>query len=486
MRSPTECQRVVASHQHDHSSVRVAQLADGRGHADGRLAAAGVRRRKELNGEIPRTSAEYREVAWQTLARSNTELLLFLRAWSVIAVLSCALIPSLAAAQQIDRPVFQVDRANPTADKPQSKLWFARGTWWTWLPNRVGSSLWRRTTSGWRREVALDDALHNLSGRADVLPDGDTVHAVLVNGLRLTFVTLHYVERIDTYRLADEPALLDVGDGEENDAIETATMARDGHGRFWIAYPWKRRMWVRATTNVDRTEWTAPFAVSDETDQDDLCAIVALPGAVGLAWSNQLDDTMNFRRHRDGADATHWEPIEEIERGDSNADDHISAVVDAQGVLLLATKNSVDRVGEPQLVLRIRNRPDGWQNLPYAPRTSTGQPSRPLILVGETPPCLLLLHTLYGPKGLPQAGEQRNTIVWQAIPLGKIEARSLAISFQPLIDPGTAVNNTTGCKAKLPKGHPWIVLSSDDQGNVYEGHLDATGIVEKTGLQSGQ
>ena len=374
------------------------------------------------------------------------------------------------------RPVFHVDARNPTADKPQSKLWFARGTWWAWLPNANGSGLWRRTDSGWNRQSALDDSLRSLPGRADVLADGDQVHAVLVKDRSLSVVELRFDNNAAEYELAADLVRFEVSGDDSGEIIETATIALDSRGTRWIAYPWQQRMWVRAKLDEQGTKWTAPIAVSDTTSRDDLCAIVTLPSAVGLAWSNQAEDSMNFRLHQDGDPAEEWGPVEVIERGEHNADDHINAKVAANGTVLLATKNSVDQVGEAQLVLRVREPTGRWHNIPYAARTSTGQPSRPVVLLAGEPSQLLLLHTLYGSPETGLSHERRNTIVWQATLLAKITAAQLAGRFQPAIEPGVAINNVTGCKAALPNGVPWIFLASDESGRVYEGRLDPAAI----------
>ncbi|MBN2290381.1 MAG: hypothetical protein JXQ83_13685, partial [Candidatus Glassbacteria bacterium] len=81
-------------------------------------------------------------------------------------------------------PVIFCGRADPTADKPQSKLWYAQGTWWAWLPGgESGGRLWRRGSQGaWIPAEHLDPVLAALPGRADVWAGarGDTVAAVLV------------------------------------------------------------------------------------------------------------------------------------------------------------------------------------------------------------------------------------------------------------------------------------------------------------------
>jgi hypothetical protein len=90
------------------------------------------------------------------------------------------------------RPAFQVSVAHPTKDKPQSKLWFAHGSWWAWLPTRDGSSVWRRTEKGWLRQSSLDRALFGLPGQADVWAGQDAVRAVLVGEKRLVVAGLKW------------------------------------------------------------------------------------------------------------------------------------------------------------------------------------------------------------------------------------------------------------------------------------------------------
>jgi hypothetical protein len=371
-----------------------------------------------------------------------------------------------------DQPVFRLGVASPTSNKPQSKLWFAHDSWWAWLPNRQGSSVWRRTKSGWRRQESLDNALRDVPGRADVWQEGESVRAVLVDRRQLIVADLRFADDSDSYALAGAPTRFKVVGGGNNDSIETATIAHDGSGRWWIAYPWNGRMWIRATLADDDDTWSEPFALSDVTAPDDLCALVRLPGAVGLAWSNQANETMNFRLHRDGAEIANWEKTEVIDRGNRTADDHINAKVSPDGTLYMATKNSVDRVGEPQLVLRIR-RPNGtWENWPYACRTNSEEPSRPIVLLGGSPSVLLLLHTLYRRTPDSPRKNDRNTIEWQSVTLDHLGAATLNVPSQTLLAPTPSLNNVTGCKQILPAQAPWIVLASDSQGNVYEGRLD--------------
>ena len=346
--------------------------------------------------------------------------------------------------------------------------WFAQDTWWAWLPTREGSSIWRRTSDGWQRQTQLDGPLQGLPGRADVWNDGDTVRAVLVDDHRLAVATLVAQQGETRYAMSERPVVLELMDKERGAAIETATIARDGQRRWWIAYPWNRRMWVRSAFDGPKARWSEPLAVSGETSDDDLCAVVTMSGQIALVWSDQAGDAMCFRAHRDDAESNDWGTIETIDHGHRTADDHINAIVDAGGTLYLATKNSVDRVGHTQLVLRVRTPNGQWQNLPYAIRTECEEPSRPIALLSHDPDRLWLLHTLYG------RGDRRrpaNRIVVQSVSTDAVSATSLQGPARLLIGPIAALNNVTGCKSPLPIGQPWIMLASDESGRVYEGRI---------------
>jgi len=362
----------------------------------------------------------------------------------------------------MSRPVMRVDVADPTQDKPQSKLWFARGSWWAWLPARDGSGIWRRTESGWQRDTSLDERLRGLPGRADVWAEGDAVRAVLVERRRLAVIGLRFEAEADRYRPTGDAIELIVPEDVGGPGLETATIAREGRGRWWIAYGWRRQMWVRASRDREGTVWTQPIAVSQEpASDDDICAIVALPGGVGVIWSDQSADAVYFRWHRDEAQPEAWAETEVVDRGNRAADDHLNTAVARDGTLYVATKNSVDRAGHPQLVLRIRNPQGRWENRGYALRTERAEPSRPIVVLGGEPERFLLLHTIYRRE---QSQPPESWIGWQS---------TLEEVAQPLIAAGTRINNVTACKARLPAGYPWIVLASDHEGNVYEARIDS-------------
>jgi len=345
-------------------------------------------------------------------------------------------------------PVFETGVAAPTKDKPQSKLWFAGVTWWAWMPSADGSVLWRRGADGWERRDDLRDVLRGLPGQADVWALGNEVAAVLVEKQRLAFVRARLVG--GKYVVVGKPVVFTLGS-----ATETATVVRDGGGRWWIAYNERRRMWVRSSADGER--WGAPVEVSvDAAAEDDICAIAALPGGVGVIWSDQAADAVLFRFH-----GAKWGPVETVARGNKTADDHFHTALAADGRLFVATKNSLDTVGEAQLVLRVRSAGGKWTNYPYARRTAEVEPSRPIALIGGER--LFLLHSVYRRKGLAGFVAMLSTGIGEL----RVDGEAGAL----IAADGVSVNNVTGSKAALPTGVPWIVLASDEKGRVYEGEI---------------
>ncbi|MDZ7639240.1 MAG: hypothetical protein U5J83_13480 [Bryobacterales bacterium] len=397
-------------------------------------------------------------------------------ACAIRILLAVLLSQGIAAAAEV-RPAFAVGVPSPTKDKPQSKLWFAHDSWWAWLPVAGGSSVWKRTADGWQRQGHLDAPLQGVPGQADVWADEESATAVLVAPERLAVVSLQWRQADQRYELATPPAVLrtpPLPAGESG--IESATIARDGRGRWWVAHNWQRGMFVRHSTDSTVGAWSAPIAISTaKAAADDLCLIVALPGSIAVVWSDQAHDAVYFRQHDDGAPPETWKPIETASSGGKTADDHLNAAVSEDGTLYLATKNSVDALGQPQLVLRIRHPNGAWAALPYAPRTITGEPSRPIVLLAEGSQRLFLVHSVYGndrerPRrdGIEGAHPRRDWIAWQVADRRRMD---LSPAATPLLETATRLNNVTGTKALLPAGQPWIVLVSDQRGRVFEAEL---------------
>jgi len=356
-------------------------------------------------------------------------------------------------------PVFSVDVPNPTADKPQSKLWFAHGRWWACLPARDGNQIWKRTSAGWVRGDALDPALSGLIGHGDVYAERDQVQIVLVSQQTLTVARLRYDRRQDGYVRCGRPTMWLVPAEQK---VETATITRDRTGRLWVAYCAGSSVWVRASRDVCGARWTEPIEIASGTHDDDICTITRLPCGVGVIWSNQNTDAVLFRFHRDGCSPYFWNWEETVAQGGKTADDHLNTAVAEDGTLYVATKTSLDTFGKPIFSLRVRSPRGCWRSHDYAMLSADARPSRPIVLLSQCPPRLVLCHSVRG------AGPA-SSIDCVVSPRPGLELDDAALEVIP---PSKGLNNVTGCKSFLPRNAPAIVLASDAEGHVYEGTIE--------------
>jgi len=366
-------------------------------------------------------------------------------------------------------PAFQVDFRSPTADKPQSKLWFAHDRWWALLPRAAGPSLWERTPTGWREHPETAAALTGLPGRADVWYDAEGATAASVAGRTLAVFRVQPEDASATRWAGRKLAAWTVpGDAP----IETVTLARDGGGRWWLAATVDRR--VLAWDSADGIQWSEQTPLETGIGADDICAIARLREGVGVIWSDQARDRVVLRLHRDAAAPATWEQPEVVVSGGHRADDHLHTAVFADGTLLVASKNSVDTDGQPQLEFYVRA-PDGrWRDYPYAPRIGEIQPSRPIVLALPDGASALVGHTVYDHGRKPYVNDR---IVFGRLNLA---TSGLLVSPETVIAPaaglGAQVNDVTGTKQTLPADRPWLVLASDAQGRVYEADLSSSNV----------
>jgi len=359
-------------------------------------------------------------------------------------------------------PVFQVDFPYPTADKPQSKIWYANKQWWALLPRANGPSLWQRTRDGWKEHMVVNETLRGEPGRADVWQDGNILTAVgvSINSFAIFRIALpgksgvkstaHVLARISA------PSL--------KDSIETATIVQDGQKHWWVAADAGNSVYVWHST--DAVKWDQPVRLAEGIHPDDICNVTALPNSVMVIWSDQKRDGVFCREHVNGKGATDWNAKVTIQSGGLTADDHINTAVTQDGTIWAATKNSVDSLGKPQLVLRNRQKNGSWINRPYFNRQLTAEPSRPVVVVSPDG-ALFTGNTIYS-----KADRFADHIVF-----GQVEVQGSEVSrhFTKVIAPDAAlkakVNDITVSKKPFPKGGPWLILASDKEGRVYEADL---------------
>ena len=245
--------------------------------------------------------------------------------------------------------------------------------------------------------------------------------------------------------------------------FETATIARERSGRWWVA---GGKVWVWQGSRSARN-WHEPRALAEGLDADDICTLTELPEGIGVVWSNQAEESVKIRVHRDGSLSSDWEEEIIIESGNRTADDHLNAALSPDGTLWLATKNSRDARGEAQLVLRVRSAAGDWQNYPYSNLEADDAPSRPAVFTTADPTVVLAGHTTYH-KQNPNLGKIVFGVV-DTTQAGTLRhGRAVIAPDAEGWGSNNRINDITGPKKPFPPNAPWIVLASDREGRVYE------------------
>lgn len=245
-------------------------------------------------------------------------------------------------------PVFKVSTANPTADKPQSKLWFQNDCWWAILPSSTGPSLWQRTSKGWILHKETEEALTGVPGRSDVWPENNSVTAV---GVADHFLTVYQLKAIKSQQKVfwKSKILVNLFPPDSTAFIETATIARDKSGVLFVAAVIDAKVFVWISSGSDEKWSVFPLTLSEGLDKDDICVITPVQEGIGVIWSDQNREGFFMRKHITGKPAEIWETEDVIEKGRRTADDHLNACLANNNTLWLATKNSVDSVGRPSV-----------------------------------------------------------------------------------------------------------------------------------------
>jgi PKD repeat protein len=269
----------------------------------------------------------------------------------------------------------------PTSDKPQSKLWYAQGSWWADMFDTV-SRTWHvfrldRSTQAWTDTgVRIDDRPNSL---ADVLWDGTHLyvasHVVTVSSDSATRPSVSgSPARLYRYSwsAATQKYTLDQGFpvAITDSSSESLTIDKDSTGTLWATWTqvsgsaaagYTSAVYVNATTGSD-SSWGTPFALPTAeaaVSPDDISTVVAFGRSkVGVMWSNELDGGVYWAVHDDGAARGSWK-VSPAVRGNKQADDHLNIKVveaDTSGRVFAVVKTSLDGSGtavatDPQIRL---------------------------------------------------------------------------------------------------------------------------------------
>jgi hypothetical protein len=373
-----------------------------------------------------------------------------------------AVIPRPAAADERtvldfrDYPYNEGARS-PTADEPQSKLWYAHGSWWGLMATRAeGTVKIRRLTDGhsWRSTGTVVDPRANST--ADVLWDGKKLYvASRTRETPLRVSRFRFDEAKGSWSRIGPPD--EVGDG----GSMSAAIAKDSLGRLWVTYVRQGKVMVAHTTSADRG-WTDPSqlvvdGISPASGQ--LSSVVSFDGNIGVMWADQTADRFAFAVHDADAADTEWTG-EVAASGYQAVDDHVrllTAPSPAGTQVMAVVKTSLDEIpgvsGSATLVsVLVRSAGEHWRSVPVG--TVADGHNRPIAVVDATNRQLYVIAMALG------------GVYYKRAPLSDL--RFPEGPGQPLMSFGaSSLSNPTSTKGPVTADSGLVVLGIGDGSKTY-------------------
>ena len=358
----------------------------------------------------------------------------------------------------------------PTGRKPgAAKLWFADGSWWASLfrPTRDAYTINRfdPETHSWidtgaivdDRNVARADVLstaqyvYALSGGTDPVSDK---HAAVLDRFSYDSVTR-------TYSM-DEGFPIRITDG----GAETFVMDRAEDGQLWVVYTHQQAVYVTHSLGSDR-EWTQPFPIpvpqATSLTADDVAAVIAYEGHVGVMWSDQSDGAIYFAEHANGAPDEAWTVSTAIQ-GPALADDHLNLKTlyrDPAGLVFAVVKTSRNDTPDatpedPLIVLLVLTRSGVWEQ--HVVGTVDDDSTRPLLMIDTDQ---RRLHVFFSSPCC-----SGGTIYTKSTDLDRIAfAPGLGTPFMQSTT--NRLNNPASTKQNVTGASGLLVIASDDRNDRY-------------------
>jgi hypothetical protein len=345
----------------------------------------------------------------------------------------------------------------PTGSKPESKLWWNDGSWWTsmWHPGSAefrifeleqGSQTW--TDTG----VALDD---RPGTRADVLWDGAAGKLYVAShrfsespesGFPSRLYRFSYDAGTDRYR-RDSGFPVEINDFR----TETLVIEKDSSGQLWATWVQGGKVWVNRTLcnpSCNDASWGAAFPLpTAAVKPDDISSLIAFGGnRLGVMWSNQNNWTFGFAIHTDSQADEVWS-LETALSGTQLSDDHINLKKDSAGRVYAAVKTSKSSSTDPLTMLLVRQAGGGWSSHVFGLKSDNH--TRPIVAIDEEHGVVHMYATSSGAGG---------SIVEETAPLD-------AISFDPgrgaavIKDADGRVNNASSTKQNPTSATGLVVLA---------------------------
>ena len=356
----------------------------------------------------------------------------------------------------------------PTAEKPESKLWWNDGFWWgtMWSPDDQAYHIYRFSpgSQSWEDTgTAIDDRDDSLG---DALWDGSHLyiasHIFSEEGKSTSssnagrLYRYSYNSGANTYSLDSGFPVVINGAKSESLVIE-----KDSSGRLWAVWIQSKKVKVNCTDGND-SDWGTPFNLpvqGGNTGSDDVCSVIKLDNKIGVLWSNQEDDAAYFAVHNDGDSKNDWQNRETAISGQNNiVDDHINlGACDNNGNIYAVVKTSLTGSSSPKIYVLKRSSSGNWSSH-VAGKESDGH-TRPIVVVDSDNQQVYMIA-----KGKDGGNDaiymKRASMSSMSFPSGRGEAFIKDNSYDTINNPSSTkqcINNTTGL----------LVLASDKSAKYY-------------------
>src|SRR5215203_1511025 len=364
----------------------------------------------------------------------------------------------------------------PTADKPQSKLWFNDGIWWgsLWNPSVRRWEIHRFdwNTNTWTSAGTTIDGRGNV--RPDVLWDGTHLYVVTAPNTSGSTDQRALVRRY-SYNGTNKSYTLDANFpvAVANGPMETIVLDKDTTGKLWVTFTQGSKVYVNRSLDSDSSWGTSfiPPALSGTTvNPDDISSVISFdrqngPPQIGLMWSNQNDNAMFFATHKDGDPDGVWQPTQMALGGPKYADDHISLrslEADSSGRVFAAVKTSLNDTttpnpDDPLIHLLVLSQQNQWNKHTFG-RVRDNH-TKPMVTIDQVNRKLYVFAT--GPTG---------TIYYKQSDLDNI---SFPVGLgTPFIKSTNSISNVTSTKQNITQASGigatgMLVLASDNVNRYY-------------------
>ena len=371
--------------------------------------------------------------------------------------------------------------SEPTADKPQSKLWYADDIWWGALWNSTARryEIYRldQNTNTWTTTGVSIDSRGNT--RPDMLWDGTRLYALTApndtgsTDQRALLRRYSYDRSTKTYT-RDTGFPVQVASGP----METIVLDRDTTGKLWVTFTQGSRVYVNRSLGND-TSWGTPYVLPVDgatVSPDDISAVVpfdtrtAAP-TMAVMCCNQVDNAVYFSTHTDGDPDDVWSPTRMALGGAGYADDHInlkSLEADASGRVFAAVKTSrndgaAPNPNDPLIELLVLGLDNVWRNYVFS-QVRENQ-TKPMVMVDQVNRNVYVFAT-----GSP------GTIYYKKSPLDNISFPSGAGT--PFLKSDTSsMNNVTSTKQNITTANGlatagWLAIAADSNRTYWHNSLN--------------